>query len=258
MNNLHTEKRPDRNGNIVTRWVRSFGKSTSNARIPAPFNASRKKSPELEAEIKELCGMLQPPEIKQWSDLLENNVSFVAEQDYDLFQRITKSAQFSPHENDYWESTLGLGNPFRKQSREEQQSLLSDMRATLVIVPLLERIAAQGGDVGPTSGPDRFLFENIVRDYMVSGQIVDPSDSLVAAVVMTAYATGYPDPTGKAKGRSTFLDYASVKDDVEYIASRVEEVEAILPELTERRAGDREMIDRLLNAPAPSLHEGML
>lgn len=253
MSDLHAEKRPDKHGNIVTRWVKSFTKSKPATKIPAP------KSGKLYGEIAvmDLCGMLQPMNHYDSRSLIARKAKFIADSDPELFARITKSAQFNAAELDYWEHTLGQGSMLTANSPEEQASLLNSYRSAFIINPLVKRIADSGGDIKHLAGS--LELSRVVRTMMKNID-AEQSDEMVAAVTMIAYLKDLHNNEmfEWGAGPGPGMSYPDVTKDAEFIASRLDEVEALLPEFRARRAWTRESMELLLNSPVRALSEGEL
>lgn len=252
---LVPEKRPDKNGNRVTRWVRAFGKPVKEAKIPSPAIQRRRRT---ENEVMELCGVLQPANIFDSRGLLATNVNLIADNDPELLKRITHAVKTSPFEADFWDHKLGRGTMILPDTEEGRAKLLNSHRNAFVINPLVKRIGDSGGNVLRIR--DCGELNRIVTTMLDSTSVEQPSENFVAAVTIIAYLKDlhHDDMFEWGAGPGPGMSYPDVTKDADFIAERLDEVEALLPEFRARKAWTRESMEVLLNSPVRALREGEL
>lgn len=69
--NLHPEQRPDKNGNIVTRWVRSFRRKPASAPLPAPaLSLPTEHRPAVNRAVEAPSGMTREERIAKTQEAL--------------------------------------------------------------------------------------------------------------------------------------------------------------------------------------------
>lgn len=260
MSNLIPERRADKRGNIVTRWVRSFKKKPTQS-LPAPWPSLAMpdlKGNPLRAEITRLCHVLQPSELLTPSSLLTSNVAYIAKRDPELLERITVASESDSEERDYWEHRLGRGPNLTNKSRNEQRYTISGLKNAFVIHSVLQRIADSGGDITP-SGKDRMGMDAMVNGIILTdGEITDPPEQLVEAVTLIAYIKGLHTPDSWDHEDGGYMTFAGISSDAGYIGGRLDEVEAMLPELRARKAFDRATIEALRDSPSQVMRDGEL
>lgn len=256
MNPLMPERRPDKNGNVVTRWIRQFAGRGSTASLPAPVAKTPKRSIPIQNEIGELCNVLQPGVI-HLNTLLNDNIGFIADRDPEMLGRIKAAVESSPSHMGYWEHKLGRGNVMSNGSQANHERNLDECRVSLAVNPVLDDIARNGGDAS-MSGKDPHAFRQIVGRILDDGDISNPPEELVKAVTLIAYIRGLHTDGSWGDPDAGLVTYKSIEKDAAYIVDHMDQVEDMLPQLREREAYDRDTIEMLMNAPSASLREGML
>lgn len=260
MSNLIPEQRPDKNGNLVTRWVRSFGKKRSPKPIPAPPS-----SPSLgalpsdrEKQYKDLSKVIQDALQFGSMDNIEVSVETIARYDPQLLDRMTESiAADTEFQSMYWSEMLGNKHFNIDANPDRLEDTLEKFRATFAVNSMLDRIADRSGNT-----------KNDVYDALSMGDTVhaitrgkvpdkdfDATISAVTAVVCIKQLTLDFSVTTVHGGP---MKYSDVWNEAKYIVSRAHEVGDILPELVKRGTFDRGTIDALLAAPTSTLREGSL
>jgi hypothetical protein len=250
------ERRPDKHGNVVTRWIRQFTSRASSANIPAPVSAEPRRNRLNQNEVDELCTVLQPGVVPP-STLLQNNIEFIADRDPEMLGRIKVAAQSNSVQMDYWEYKLGKGNVMSHGKQGNHERNLDECRIALVVNPVIHDIAYSGGDVR-SGGMGAHAIRQIVSSIMETGEISNPPEELIKAVLLIAYIRGLHTDESWGEPDGGFVTYDSIDKDAAYIIDHMEQVEDMLPQLRERKAYDRETIELLMNAPTASLREGML
>jgi hypothetical protein len=182
-------------------------------------------------------------------------VETVARYDPYLLDRITESTSEHASEREFWATTFANQAVLRGEYQKHLKLTLEKYHAAFVINPLVKRIADSDSSLsGDVSTAVRI--GDVVHN-ITSGKIKDDFDENIAAVTMIVYIKQFHDMSLSDTEDEPVSD-RQILESARYIATRVEDVERILPELKERGAYDRETIDMLLDAPAPSLMEGLL
>lgn len=254
MSNLIPEVRTDKNGNAVTRWIRSLGRKTSDRTLPAPALAGRPIN--REPQIMELCGLLQPTAHYDSHSLLATNLKSIADKDPELLQRITSAARASAAEGDYWESTLRMTDMTRG-TPEDRERKIDRFRISLDINPLLNRISNSGGDVS-MNGKASHQFRRVIGTLMIESNISDPPAELTQAVTMITYIKSLHTDASWSEPDGGYTTYKMIEKDAAYIADHLDQVEGLLPELRIRKSYDRATIEMLMNSETQALREGEL
>lgn len=228
--------------------------------MPAPFPARIKdniKGQALEAEIIHLCKVLQPSKAFSPIGILASNVSYVAGRDPELLKRITTASENDELEWGYWARRLGRGKDLVNGSQSEAPYLMSDLKSSFVISPLLKRIADHGGDISYTDR-DRLAMESTVGNLLRDGGYTDPPEQLVSAVTMISYIKGLHTPESWEQEDGGYTNFADISTEAGYIGGRLEEVESMLPELRSRKAYDQGTIEKLRDSPSQVMRSGEL
>lgn len=258
-NNLVAEKRPDKNGNVVTRWIRSFTARDTAKSIPAPTAPSvraLRPAPMTEQRKRQYMDLARTLRANAEFGNINNiapSLEMIAKYDPDLLDRIEESIHATDSQIDFWTGEMTSQVGLNEEFPEQIKSMLDRHHAAFVINPLIKRIADNGGNI--TSNLMTASTIGDVVSAITSRKVEDNFDETIAAVTMIVYIKRLH------VGGLLAADYATyprLLEDAKYIATRVDEVERILPELYERKAYDRETIDMLLDAPSPSLMEGLL
>lgn len=249
--NLIPEKRADKRGNLVTRWVKIFSGSNGSAKgIPSPgmeaAKSSRKFSPEQQTALidKFTAG-------SKVSEGLKANIKYIAGKDPALLERISRVV----HEGDdidldFWSRKVNSGQ--RLESMTDPASRLKEMNESLVVFPLMRQVASGGGIDIDSNEPHDVVYT--VHETMKTSRIKNPSEETIAAVAAVVYATS----AYVWKGEITTPEYKDIRKDVEYVRDHIEDMGRILPEMRRRKTMDRTVIETLLNSPTQALSEGEL
>jgi hypothetical protein len=260
MSNLIPERRADKRGNIVTRWVRSFNNKDSAKNIPAPV-----------APVRSIVAMTESRE-KQYKDLseylrecmsfgtrsnIEPSVETIARYDPELLDRITEVVEDgSEFEGEFWSEMFGNRHIVSDASPKRLEEMLEKCHAAFAVNSLVKRIAGSGGNLDGD-----YLSAMQIGDVVNSitrGKVHDNFDATIGAVTMVVYIKQLHLDASWSATDNAYVSYSEILEEAKYIASRAEEVEAILPELLKRNAFDRKTIDALLDAPVRVLMEGAL
>lgn len=264
-NNLVADKRPDKNGNLVTRWIRSFGGRNTAMTIPAPAAPSLPGEHKLRSvrmtEEREQQYMYVARKLRVTLEFgnrnnIEPSLETVAKYDPDLLDRIEKSVDSSDFDSRYWAEVFGNQAGLSDEFPKHLENMLRRHHASFVVNPLVQRIAASGGGLGG----DVFSAMQIgeVVDNITRGKPIEDFDETIAAVTMIVYIKKLHIGASWSDAENQRVTYSQILEDAKHIATRVDEVERILPELYQRGVYDRETIDILLGAPSPSLMDGLL
>lgn len=260
MSNLIPEQRPDKNGNLVTRWVRSFARRDSAKAIPAPVAPARTTVPMTDArerQYKDLSQSLRESMSFGTRSNIEPSVETIARYDPELLDRITEAVKTNPEfEGEFWSEMFGNRHIVSDASPKRLEEMLEKCRAAFAVNPLVKRIAESGGNL--SSDVHSAMQIGDVVNSITRGKVHENFDETIGAVTMIAYVKQLHMDASWSATDGGYVSYTDILEEAKYIASRADEVEAILPELLKRKAFDRTTIDALLDAPVRVLMEGAL
>jgi len=254
------EQRSDKNGNVVTRWVRSFTKKGATKPIPAPISPARSTVPMTgyrDQQYKELSQQLRESLNFGERSNIQPSLETIARYDPLLLDRITESIEADPAFNlEFWAEMFGNKHIISDADPQRLEYMLEKCYAAFVINPLVQRIADSGWHLGR----DVYSAMQIgdVVDAISRGKITENFDETIGAVTMIAYVKQLHLDASWSATDGKYVTYSEILEEAKYIATRAEEVETILPELLKRGVFDRGSIDALLDAPVRVLMEGAL
>jgi hypothetical protein len=257
MSNLIPEVRTDKNGNAVTRWIRSLGKKRSTTSAPAPV--IEPEDPAVlrsEQATMELLGILHPMGNYGISSPIAAKIMVVFHKDPALLQRITEAAWDHDFDREHWMDRLHLSDKLNYSQPEKLEEELIAFR-TAIDVNVMVRHLSDSGVIINEQSP--YLLQAAVSLILEDGGLKDPSSQMVQALTVIAYLKGKPNAVPWKKGPNKVSDiYNSIAADADYIADHLEQVVPLLPELISRSTHDRNIIDILLNSNAQVLRDGEL
>lgn len=241
---LVPESRPDRNGKLVTRWVRpDDAKDTKANRIPAADVAVRKAKAQSTLEI-----LFPDPGMIGNETAVKRTLRDFEKTIPDVLERIIEAAQ---QDSDVAENLrvmiegegLSYASPFPRQTFER----------ALFIYPYTKKMMEL---LHPGTDPDwtrdvMFRMEKVIQN--MGTHSVMKGNVGKAAIMMSIFYEMHESYT--ADPRELWLRQ---EDDIRYIASNLEAVEGIAPELMKRQVFDRATITELLSTPSKSLTSGVL
>lgn len=240
---LVPESRPDRNGKIVTRWVRpDDAKSSKLSRIPAADVAVRK------AKVQAALDAIFPqPGMMGDESAVRRTLRDFEKTMPDVLERIVEAVQ----------QDVDVAENLRIMIEGENVSASAFPRMTferaLYIYPYTKKMMNL---LHPGTDPDwtrdvMFRMEKIIQDMAVI--LITKGNVGKAAIMTSIFYDMQEDYT--ADPRELWLRQ---EDDIRYIANNLEAVEEIAPELMKRQAFDRATITELLSVPSKSLTSGVL
>jgi hypothetical protein len=259
--NLTPEKRPDRNGNLVTRWVSSFSRTTAAQPLPAPPAPVSRRTEKVDAARAKLVasGIYSTSNASRAGDLSDLNLRLLLDYSPELFEEVMESVTLGGGEKYCWQQLIMRS---RKQPGTSRDQFLLPYRCSLIGYPMMHRMS----EIDPQFVPMRNgmedsmlrmdgLMRTVLQPVSETGTTI--SDETIEAVAMFVYLGGLYDTPKRIEyeGNSS---YADNERDIEYLASRIEEVRGILPLLAERKTISREVVESLLDAPSTSLRDGIL
>jgi hypothetical protein len=258
MSNLTPEVRTDKNGNAVTRWMRSLGKKRQPAAPPAPV-ATRETPvsiPHYKQVSIELWGILHPMNGYDHSSRLAANIEVISRIDPVLLQRITQSARDNDFDRNHWTDRLHLSDNLNHSDHAKLEEELSAFRTALDVNVILHHLTDHGIAISEQSP---HLYQTTVSLLLNDGVIQNPSSELIQALTVIAYIKGQGNAAPWKKGPNEVSDiYNSLEADVAYIVDHLDQVVTLLPELISRGTHDHNIIDMLLSSNAQALREGEL
>lgn len=260
MSNLIPEQRPDKNGNLVTRWVRSFTKMVSAKPIPAPVAPARSMVPMTEArekQYKDLSEYFRECLNFGTRSNIEPSMETIARYDPELLDSIAEAVEDDPKfAGEFWAEMFGNRHIIGDASPKRLEEMLEKCHAAFPVNTMVKRIADSGGNIG-SDVYSAMQFGDVVNS-ITRGKIAENFDETIGAVTMITYVKQLHLGGSWSAADDEHVTYSEILKEAKYIATRAEEVEAILPELLKRGVFDRESIDALLDAPVRVLMEGAL
>jgi hypothetical protein len=242
--NLIPESRPDRNGKLVTRWVRPEDASGKKAkRIPSADIAVRK------AKVQSALDAIFPdPEMMGDETAVRRTLSDFEKTMPDLLERIVEAVR---QDEDVAEN-LRIMIEGEGDNHASAFPRLTFERA-LFIYPYTKKMMEM---LHPGTDPDwtrdvMFRMEKIIQDMPVVS--ITKGNVGKAAIMTSIFYNVHEDYNS-----DPYEMWLKREDDIRYIADNLEAVESIAPELMRRQAFDRSTIAELLSAPSKSLTSGIL
>jgi len=278
MSNPIPEARPDKNGNVITRWIRSINKKRYRTAILSPViededDMHDNSAPSHEPEIIELFGLFHPKNDYNPEGSLAQRIRIIAAKDLTLTRRITEAIRNSPDEREYWLDKFHLSKNLRYVYVNESRSVidydpeslereLQEYRIALSVNAVLRTVGHNCNTpigINPTSKePVHLLYQEAVALVMGNVPAEKPLEDLTKAITMIIYIRGLEGPNGQFPLDWYASTHTSISADAAYIADHVEKVMELLPELHARKTHDWTVIDMLLNHDAQALREGEL
>jgi hypothetical protein len=265
MGSLIPEQRPDRNGHLVTRWVRTFNAQDKKTPIPTPsltsqpVNETRPQTltaPERDQLVADAKSTLTTGVSNQRINVsqlekMHAAVYFLAEEAPELLQRVVEQSRedngaqkflssiftnknIAPSSgvHNYWDGTSTGKTPPRG---------LGIVRTALVVSSL-------GAHLGLDQS-EMYGLNTAVRSFSFNDQ--NPDDEHIRAYAAIAYARGTHD-----SGFDT--DTRAVTDsELDYFAQNMDRIESFLPQIAARRSSDPAMVAVMIGNSQP-LAEGSL
>lgn len=249
--NLIPEKRADKRGNIVTRWVKSFtGGNDSAKKIPSPGSSVTRSSRKVSSEQRAAL-------IEKFSGVyvdgygLHKNVDYIADKDPALFDRISSAVyEGDSIDRQFWANAIHGGMSI--EYGNDPEARLRSMREAVAVFPMLRDIATNGGMDIDSNQPYDVIYA--VHEVMNSSKIRNPDEETIAAVAASIYLSDSYVWMGEVKTP----DYKTIRHEVERLKDKVEDIGRILPELKRRNTLDHDVIESLLSSPSQALNEGEL
>ena len=238
------EKRPDRNGKMVTRHVRSAAPTGSSMPLPAPTMGTSKMT------AKEATRIIFPDPKRAANKNAKDTISKMSRK---MPETLAKVVEVSRADDDVAENMRAM---------IEYQGIMPDAflkigyeRAALVY-PYAKKMMLL---LDPEQAADddyvrevMFRMEKNVDDLMPAVTI--SKESLVKAAMLFSFMHGHQDEINPPVN----LMWEKYKEAIQYTSSHLEEVEEIAPELMKRKTFSRDAITQLINAPTKSLISGEL
>lgn len=248
MGNLIPERRTDKRGNVVTRWVKSLTDTKHRKPVPPPVF-----SPEYEAN-EELMTRLFPYVDDRRGKDLRPNVAFLRENLPDMVDRITDN---SVEALGYWRECL-QGEKLYASSPEEYDDVVERYRRREKLVPVVERLTN-------TLEDHKWLGTAYLRKFIgaveqVSDQMpAEEWDSKFEALTTACFLTeNHVEEWTEKEVELYDLSYADLSSKVDYILGNRKQVDEALPELLKRGTCDLQIIKHMAESPARAIIEGEL
>lgn len=254
MNSLIPEQRPDKNGNIVTRWVKSLTGQKPRKLLPAPVSAPVDLL-KLEA-IETLMTQFFPYIEDRHGKDLRPNVEFMLENLPYLVDRIA-DGEVSVNEVSYWRSILQR-EKLHAGTPEEHDDVVERYRRKRELIPVVERLTKGIDENGWRGAP--YLRKFIGAVERVSEQMpAEEWDSKFEALTTACFLTeNHVGEWTETEVELYDLSYADLSSKVDYILVNREQVNEVLPELLKRGSCDFQIIKDMAESPAKAIMEGEL
>jgi hypothetical protein len=254
MSNLIPERRTDKRGNVVTRWVKSLTDQKLRKPVPAPV-FSLVDHVKLEA-IETFMTQLFPYKDERHGKDLRPNVEFLRENVPYLVARIT-DGDVSVEELGYWRGYL-QGQKLNAHTPEEYDEVVERYRRKQELLPVVARLTNTIEDnkwIG-TAYLRKFVgAAERLSEQMPAEEWDSKFEALTTACFLTESHVGeWKEKEVELKG----LTYADMSSKVEYILSHREEVDEVMPELLKRGSCDLQIIKDMAESPARAIMEGEL
>lgn len=280
MSNTIPEASTDKNGNVITRWIRSMNNKRYRTAIPSTLIEDEEEmysnaAPSNEPETIELLGVLHPKNDYNHEGSVAQRIRTIAAEDLTIIQRITEAARNSPDEREYWLDKFHLSKNLRAISSygdkprylidhdpEAIQRELREFRIALTVNEVLRTVGHNCNTpigINPTSEePIHLLYQEAVTLVMENVNVKTPLEDLTKAITMIIHVRGTEGPNVRFPLDWYASMHSSISADAAYIADHVEQVMELLPELHARNTHDWTIIDMLLNHDVQALREGGL
>jgi hypothetical protein len=255
---LVPERRTNKNGVITTRWVKPD---------PVPKAASEKmmksfmplvgggRTPESDRMDRMFKSILPAKYLSSGREKALWNIGFLDETTPDLLERIAAACDGGGEQQQKW---IRLLETVDYASVEDLHPGItrSGIERALTVFPYIERLCGDSMDDWVVAEYMDHYYDLATFLTEESGQDEAPENE-TKAMVLTGFIRGItPNMSWEQAGMNSL--YSEVKNDLEYLASHLEEVEVFLPELVKRKNFSREYIESVLTSDARSLSSGVL
>lgn len=254
-NNLVPEVRRDKNGNAVTRWIRSLSKNRTPTTLPSPALQQAPRTTRNEQAAMELFGVLMPmTQYKpDWSNA--RNMCVIAEHDLELLNTITRVSRNNVVDADYWADRLDADR-LATMKPDDLQLELNKYRVALTANTTIHDIAEATNQSMSRSA--LHMNNTTVQLLIENGNLHHPDNNLIKALTVISYIKGIQDADAWKPASEGTTVYEGISSDAHYIAEHYEEVMELLPELRSRKTHDKNTIEAMINNDTKVLREGEL
>lgn len=255
---LVPERRTNKNGVTTTRWVRSApsSKTTNASSFPPPPKVTSGNG--LKGNGKErLLDMIVPsgPQDDPKRKKSLENIEFLFVEVPDLLERIAGACDGGGAEREEWLRLL-WNVDYAAVEQIDPGITRRGIERALVVFPYIGRLCGSGMDVWTRTEYMDGYYDLATFLTEESGRS-EVSENETRAMVLACYIRGItPNMSWEQRGMDTL--YADMKDDLEYLASHLDEVEPFLDELLTRKDFSKDYIETVLTSDARSLTSGIL
>lgn len=258
MSNLTPEQRPDRNGNIVTRWVKLFKRDSRGANIPSPATIQPQEAPDVNATLRaEAYAVLQRDDGHR-AGLCYTNTKFIIDHDPDLMRQVLDMCLADEAHKGFW------GRRFSNQYIAPQVAEIHDwedetppasltkkklerVRKALITNDEVTRLFTEGNDADYRYRAMYYLDAAAIRMAYK-----DSSEQRLRACTLIAYIHGVH------QGR-IFADNLKIPEDqIDYFVENLDRIRLFAPQLLARNTTDVAFVKNLIEDTSASLAEGAL
>lgn len=256
MSNLHAEKRPDKRGNIVTRWVKSFSAGANVFKKPIPAPAWSDKERDAFYKMDQTMVRFFPYADDRRGQHLHKNIKFLTENAPEMLDRISH-VDASIYTYSHWKECI-KHTKMHADTPAEHDEVLEHCRRKEALLPFINRLTDLTPDNEWRHGPNLRKFSAGVADLsddMPADEWDSKHEALTIACFLKSDHNGVdPDDEDKVDWGS----YADMSETVDYIQANREEVDEMLPELFQRGFIDFELLKAMVESPSEALREGEL
>jgi hypothetical protein len=257
MSNLTPEQRPDRNGNIVTRWVKLFKRDSRKANtIPSPAVIHPQVAPDAHDGLsKDAYALLRRDDGHKYG-LFYTNIRFVIAHQPDLMRQVLDLCCGDESYKEFWgrrfnnQYVAPQSDSYGWDDGEPPASLtemkLERVRQALIANDETSRLFTEGDD--SNSRYRMMYYFDAAATRLASA---DPSDQRLRACVLIAYIHGVH--------QEIFADKLKVPEDqIDYFAENLDRIRLFAPQIRARKTTDIAFIRDMIEDTSAALAEGAL
>lgn len=257
MSNLTPEQRPDRNGNLVTRWVKLFKRDSKEAsHIPSPAVIRSQAGSSVDADLmEEACDILQRKDGHKYG-LCRTNAKFVITHQPDLMRQVLDLCWADESHKEFWgrrfsnQYVAPQSDSYGWDDGEPPASLtkikLERVRQALIANDETSRLFTEGDDSDRRYGM-MYYFDAAATRLAAA----DLEEQRLRACVLIAYIHG--------AHQEIFADQLNVPEDqIDYFAEHLDRIRLFAPQIRARKTTDIAFVRDMIEDTSAALAEGAL
>ena len=257
MSNLIPERRTNKNGVTSTKWVKpSASMNPTSASIPIPVSSAQaRKRSDLHDEVLVVSDLLgSVNDTARTEGLIRSNLAYVGEREVGILTHMKTIVSEHDMAAHVLRNLITRNGSYVSTSSGFAPELEID--TALNVIPLCSRLETRLGCDEFDSGSEGYrLIDSVIR-VIDQEEVTGLDEAHTVALSMITFIRGDFDLF--ANDDDDDLSYDEVKNEVDFIAARLDVVEPLLSELKNRKAYDKKTIELLLNIPAKSISSGVL